>query len=155
VPLGFITVTKTALKLEGITILIKVSLRILNVARLALKNTLVAVMKLLLVRVTLLLLIIDLLVGDKLVRVSTSTYINVVPLLGPKAMLTIIVVVPSTLVRVVTITRLLELTIKLTTRVILKFTLVVLIKFALVMVTTMPSIISLEVRVIELITSVY
>jgi hypothetical protein len=152
VPPGFTTVTETAPVPEGATALIKVSLRILNVAGLAPKITAVAIMKPVPVRVTLLPPTMAPPVGDKLVRVGMAIYWNMAPLLVAEAVLTVTALAPATLAGEVAVTVLSEPTVKAVAAVGPKYTSRVLIKPAPVMVTVVCPAIGPEVGVMELIT---
>ena len=151
-PPGFVTVTETAPKPEGATALIKVSSRIVNAAGLAPKNTLVAVVKPVPVRVTLLPPTTGPPVGDKLVRVGAATYANVAPLLVAEAVSTVTALGPTAPAGAVAVTVLSESTVKVVAGVVPKFTPMVSIKPAPVMVTTVPPVVDPEVGVMELIT---
>jgi hypothetical protein len=152
VPPGFVTVTETAPEPEGATALIEVSSRILNTAGSAPKNTSLAIIKPVPVRVTLLPPIIAPPVGDKPVRVGAATYINVAPLLVAEAVLTVIALAPAASVGAVAVIVLSDSTVTAVAAVVPKFTSRALIKPAPVIVTTVPPAIGPEVGVIELIT---
>jgi hypothetical protein len=152
VPPGFTTVTETTPVPEGATALIKVSLRILNVAGLAPKNTPVAVVKPVPVRVTLLPPTMAPPVGDKPVRVSAATSRNMTPLLVAEAVLTITALAPAASAGEVAVTMLSETTIKAVAAVCPKYISRVPIKPAPAMVTAVPPTVGPEVRVMELIT---
>lgn len=151
-PPGFVTVTELAPVPEGTTALIKVSPRILNTAGLAPTNTLVAVVKPVPVRVTLLPPTTAPPVGDKLVRVGAATYMNVAPLLVAEAVSIVTALAPAAPAGEVAVTVLSELTVTAVAAVVPKFTSRVPIKPDPVMVTTVPPAIGPEVGVMELIT---
>ena len=132
--------------------MIVLSLRILNAAGLAPKNTSVAVVKPVPVRVTLLSPTMAPLVGDKLVRVGAATYWNVGPLLVAEAVLILTALAPAASAGEVAVTVLSELIVKLVAGVVPKYTSRVPIKPAPLMVTTVPPAIGPEVGVMELIT---
>jgi hypothetical protein len=152
VPPEFVTVTETAPKPEGATAVIKVSSRIVNTAGSAPKNTSVAVVKPVPVRVTLLPPTMAPPVGDKLVRVGAATYMNVAPLLVAEAVLTVTALAPTAPAGAVAVTVLSEPIVKAVAAVVPKFTPRVPIKPAPVMVTTVPPAIGPDVGVMELIT---
>jgi hypothetical protein len=145
-------VTETAPTPEGATALIELSLRIVNTAGLAPKNTSVAAKKPVPVRVTLLPPAMAPPVGDKLVRVGASTYWNMAPLLVAEAVPTVRAVVPAASAGAVAVTVLSEITVKAVAAVVPKNTSRVLIKPAPVMVTIVSPLIGPEVGVMEPIT---
>lgn len=112
-PPGFVTVTETVPVPEGATALIVVSSMILNEAGLAPKNTPVAELKPVPVRVTLLPPAIPPVVGDSPVSVGGATYWNEAPLLVAASVVTVTALTPAVPAGEVAVTELSELTVKL------------------------------------------
>lgn len=144
--------TETAPVPEGAAALIELSLRIVNVAGLAPKNTSVAVVKPVPVRVTLLPPAIAPPVGDKLVRVGAATYWNKAPLLVAAVVSMVTALAPATPAGEVAVTELSELTVKAVAAVVPKYTSRVSVKPAPVTVTAVAPVVGPAVGVIELIT---
>ena len=137
---------------EGATALIELSLRIVNTAGLAPKNTSVTAVKPVPVRVTLLPPATGPPVGDKLVRVGAEIYWNIAPLLVAYALSTVTAIVPAEPAGDVAVTVLSEITVKLVAAVVPKNTSRVLIKPAPVMVTIVPPAVGPDVGAMELMT---
>ena len=151
-PPGLITLTETAPIPEGATALIELSLRIVNIARLAPNITSVAVVKPVPVRVTLLPPAMGPKLGDKLISIGAATYWNAAPLLVPEVVSSVTAITPADLGGVVAVTMLSEMTVKAVAAVPPKNTSRVLIKPVPVMVTTVPPPIGPEIGAMEVMT---
>ena len=151
-PPGLATVTETVPVPAGATALIAVSLRMVNEAGLAPKNTLEAVVNPVPPRVTLLSPAIGPLDGDMLSRVGAVSYVKLAPLLVAEVVVAVTDTAPAVPAGAVAVMLLSELTVKAVAGVAPKYTSRALNNPAPVIVTVVPPLVGPAVGVIELMT---